>query len=244
GWNNPVRLSDPNGNCPNCKEYAKAFWGGVKDGAKSTVNFVKSLGTSQGRENAVVGTMRFFEMFAPYVDPPAETQANLRQFYGGIENYVRSVPDKTGTQLAHDAGYGLEKVAETVAVSKGANLVKGAIVGEAAMAGETIQLTKVGRWMSKTEYSAMLKTGRIQEGGGGMTFFSVNGANDFKGAAKAGSIYVEFELPTNSLLQGGKDGWLKAIGPNSPKSQQFMLQKQGGEMLPMIKNLSKPLDIK
>ncbi|OAE10409.1 hypothetical protein AZH11_27125 [Pseudomonas simiae] len=44
-------------------------------------------------------------------------------------------------------------------------------------------------------------------------------------------------LPANSLLQGGKDGWFKMIGPDAGKSQQFLLNKKGGEHLPAIKNI-------
>ncbi|WP_438811675.1 hypothetical protein [Pseudomonas poae] len=39
------------------------------------------------------------------------------------------------------------------------------------------------------------------------------------------------------MLQGGKDGWFKVIGPDAGKSQQFLLNKQGGEHLPAIKNI-------
>ena len=73
---------------------------------------------------------------------------------------------------------------------------------------------------------------------GGQTFISTNGASDFKGTASTGSVYVEFDVSTNSLLKGGKDGWFKLIGPDASKSQQFMLNKQGGTQLPDVKNIS------
>lgn len=66
--------------------------------------------------------------------------------------------------------------------------------------------------------------------GGGQAFISINGALDFKGAASKGAVYVEFDMPSNSLLQGGKEGWLKMIGPDASKSQQFLLNKQGGSI--------------
>jgi filamentous hemagglutinin len=40
------------------------------------------------------------------------------------------------------------------------------------------------------------------------------------------------------LLQGGKDGLFKLIGPDASKSQQFMLNKQGGSQLPEVKNIT------
>ncbi|WP_177329233.1 hemagglutinin repeat-containing protein, partial [Pseudomonas sp. SHC52] len=97
--------------------------------------------------------------------------------------------------------------------------------------------TRVGRWMSPGELSQMKDTGRVVQGGGGQTFISINGISDFKGAAPKGSVYVEFDVPTNSLLQGGKEGWFKMIGPDASKSQQFLLNKQGGEHLPEVKNI-------
>lgn len=63
------------------------------------------------------------------------------------------------------------------------------------------------------------------------------------GAAK-GSVYAEFEVPTNSLLQGGNSNWFSVLGPNASKSQLFMLQRQGGELLPPIQNLSPILHVK
>jgi hypothetical protein len=76
-----------------------------------------------------------------------------------------------------------------------------------------------------------------QEGSGGLTSVSVNGALDFKNAAKTNSVYVEFDVPTNSLIIGGKDGWYKIVGPNARPSQQYLLSKQGGEFLPKIDNI-------
>ncbi|MGX9565514.1 TreTu family toxin [Pseudomonas sp. CFBP 5748] len=96
---------------------------------------------------------------------------------------------------------------------------------------------RVGRWMSPTELAQMKDTGRVVQGGGGQTFISINGALDFKGAASKGAVYVEFDVPSNSLLQGGKEGWLKMIGPDASKSQQFLLNKQGGQHLPEVKNI-------
>ncbi len=100
-----------------------------------------------------------------------------------------------------------------------------------------VSMTRVGRWMSPDELAQMQNTNKVVQGGGGQTFISTNGIADFKGAAPKGSVYVEFDVPANSLLQGGKDGWFKMIGPDAGKSQQFLLNKQGGEHLPAIKNI-------
>lgn len=85
---------------------------------------------------------------------------------------------------------------------------------------------------------AMRKTGQVQEGAGGLTFGSVKGAGDFMKQAKPGSVYVEYDVPINSLLPGGREGWVKIIGPNAAKSQKFKLGKQGGEISPKVQNIS------
>ena len=99
------------------------------------------------------------------------------------------------------------------------------------------EMTTAGRWMSQGEYTAMKNSSTILEGAGGMTFVTKGGSHLFNSAAK-GSVYAEFQVPANSLLKGGKDGWFKMLGPNASKSQQYLLQKQGGSILPQYQNLS------
>ncbi len=97
--------------------------------------------------------------------------------------------------------------------------------------------TKVGRWMSADEFKLMEKTGKVQEGAGGQTFVANSGWRSFFKEAKPGSVYAEFEVPTSSLIRGGKPDWFKMIGPKASRSQQMLLRKQGGEMLPKVRNL-------
>ena len=106
-----------------------------------------------------------------------------------------------------------------------------------------VEMTTVGRWMCREEYDAMKHGGRMLEGDGGKTSVSIGDFNSFTGAAK-GSVYAEFQVPTNSLVQGGKSIWYSILGPSASKSQLFMLQKQGGQLLPQIQNLSPILKIK
>ncbi|WP_456300896.1 TreTu family toxin [Fusobacterium necrophorum] len=77
-------------------------------------------------------------------------------------------------------------------------------------------MTRVGRWMSESEYKKMLETGKVQMSDGGITHVT-NPAdiNAFK-AAKKGSIYVEFDVETNVINNGGKKEWGIISGPNSP----------------------------
>ncbi|NAW50586.1 hypothetical protein GNY06_04030 [Elizabethkingia argentiflava] len=81
------------------------------------------------------------------------------------------------------------------------------------------------------------------EGAGGQTFVGIGGPGAFTSAPK-GSVFAEFQVPTNSLLQGGKPNWFKTIGPNAKPSQLYMLQKQGGQLQPKVKNLTPVLKTK
>jgi hypothetical protein len=77
-------------------------------------------------------------------------------------------------------------------------------------------MTRVGRWMSADEHSTMIESGTVQEGAGGVT--SVAHPADieaFMQQAASGSRYVEFDVPEESLSQGGKAGWATIRGPNS-----------------------------
>ncbi|RYZ19920.1 MAG: hypothetical protein EOO16_18465, partial [Chitinophagaceae bacterium] len=100
------------------------------------------------------------------------------------------------------------------------------------------EMVTVGRWMSTKELSLMKSTGRVVEGAGGGTSVATSGAQSFVKQAKSGSVYVEFSVPKVSLVQGGQADWFKLVGPSAPRSMQFTLQKQGGEMLPTFENLS------
>lgn len=103
--------------------------------------------------------------------------------------------------------------------------------------------TTVGRWMSRAEYDMMKSTGRVLPGAGGKTSVSVGGSDSFKAAAK-GSVYVEFDVPTSSLLQGGQSGWYSILSSDASKSLLYVLQKQGGQVLPLIQNLSPIIKVK
>lgn len=110
-------------------------------------------------------------------------------------------------------------------------------LGETKVINE-VSVTRVGRWMSSDELDDMQSSGKVVQGSGGQTFISINGADDFKGTAEKGSVYVEFDVPTNSLIQGGKDGWYKMLGPDAKPSQLYLLNKQGGTLTPEVSNIS------
>jgi RHS repeat-associated protein len=83
-------------------------------------------------------------------------------------------------------------------------------IGGAAQIGSN--LTRVGRWMSKSELDQMQKTSQVVEGGGGRTYV---GTTPDPSDYKAGNgYYVEFDVPTDSLRPAGQPNWAQIPGPN------------------------------
>lgn len=70
--------------------------------------------------------------------------------------------------------------------------------------------------MSQEEYSKMLETGQVQMSGDHKVHVA-NPANidAFQKQAPKGSVYVEFDVPSNTISAGGKDGWGIINGPGS-----------------------------
>lgn len=105
----------------------------------------------------------------------------------------------------------------------GAGLAVGAVnmvapgegAGVAVAAKGAVETTRVGRWMSATEFKTMNETGRVVEGAGGRTYV-VNPADPaaFTGAGRGSSIYAEFNVPTSVLKPGSKLEWSVIPGPN------------------------------
>jgi hypothetical protein len=69
--------------------------------------------------------------------------------------------------------------------------------------------------MSPDERVQMQNTNKVVQGAGVQTFISTNGISDFKEAAPRGSVYVEFDFPANSLLQGGNFAEITLVEDNS-----------------------------
>ncbi len=97
---------------------------------------------------------------------------------------------------------------------------------------------RIGRWMSKKEYEAMKKTGKVQDGAGDSTYGSTSGPESFGSQAKPGSVYVEYDVPSASVLQGSKPDWVLTVGPNANSMQRAQLLNQGGQFSPSATNIS------
>lgn len=78
-------------------------------------------------------------------------------------------------------------------------------------------LTRVGRWMSRDEHAAMVRTNEVQVGGGGTTYVSHPPSIDvWRRQASPGSVYVEFDVPRSVLRPGGQPGHAQIPSPSHP----------------------------
>lgn len=73
-------------------------------------------------------------------------------------------------------------------------------------------VTRVGRWMGKSELDQMQNTGRVVEGGGGRTYVGTTpDPSDYKAGT---GYYVEFDVPSRSLHPASRPNWAQIPGPN------------------------------
>ena len=97
----------------------------------------------------------------------------------------------------------------------------------------------VGRWMSEAEYEEMFFSQEIQPSPNNPHVKHVaypSDMNAFGKQAPKGSVYVEFDVPVNSVKSAG-NGWSRIPGPGSPESRLNI--KKGGEEIqfPPISNV-------
>ena len=97
--------------------------------------------------------------------------------------------------------------------------------------GTTINLVTVGRWLSTFEYDAMSNSGMVQESYSGTThvLFPPD-LYSFSRQARAGDVYVEFDVPEECLAITGC-GWAKIIGPRSLEGR---VAARNGRPLPQM----------
>jgi hypothetical protein len=76
---------------------------------------------------------------------------------------------------------------------------------------------RVGRWMSRAEYDAMVAAGRVQPTAAGLDMKHVTAPPDpdaFR-AAPSGSVFAEFDVVDAQVAPGGHPSWLILYGANS-----------------------------
>ena len=69
--------------------------------------------------------------------------------------------------------------------------------------------------MGQNEFDTMSSTGKVVEGGGGRTFVAVPPNPAAYPSARPGSLYAEFDVPSNSLFPASKPQWNVIPGPNA-----------------------------
>ncbi|MCD0453019.1 hypothetical protein LO762_28120 [Actinocorallia sp. API 0066] len=95
----------------------------------------------------------------------------------------------------------------------------------------------VGRWMRQDEYGKMLRTGMVQPGRGDFTYVVYPASPDAYKPTWKGSIYVEFDVPRSTLIQGGRPGDYKMSGPSTIFSRREVKNGHPALELPKAKNI-------
>jgi RHS repeat-associated protein len=102
---------------------------------------------------------------------------------------------------------------------------------------DDVSMTRVGRWMSKSEYQQMLNSGFVQKSHGHITHVTYPANPEAFKAAKSGSVFVEFDVPTSSIVPGGKEGWGIIPGPGSIYDKLKIRKGFPGYKMPKAKNI-------
>jgi len=125
--NNPIRYSDPLGDStiPG-GGFLRNLWEGIKDGGKDTWSSIKSLGTAEGWKNLGNSINDMGDRMNPMSPSGGAKNAIAGQ---KIVETVQNIPNMTKDDWGHAIGYGTEKVAEAVVLTKGAGAVTKAVEG-------------------------------------------------------------------------------------------------------------------
>jgi hypothetical protein len=128
-------------------------------------------------------------------------------------------------------------------MSDAANVAMMAVPGPGEEAGAAEGFTIVGRWMHPEELEAMEKTGMVQESWSGTTFVAHPAdINAYGRQAKTSQVYVEFEVPSSSIVQT-KEGWGKILGPNSLQGRMAARKGLPIPQMPAARNIT-PIETK
>ena len=235
--NNPVNAIDINGDSIT-PQHVKGFLQGALSAGTGLGGLIGQLQTTI---RAIQGAFQA-DIIAQGVTTLAADPSGVMGAIGESKMNELSTNEELQGQIVGVAAVGLFDIAGGIAASSSK---VGNTIGKTVQTTNeiTTKVTTVGRWMSKTEYMGMNNGSPAAVGAGGKTSVTVGGPNIWS-SAKPGSVYVEFQVPSNSLVSGGGTGIYSILGPNASKSQLFMLQKLGGQVSPPVQNISPILQIK
>ena len=146
---NPVKNADPLGDStiPGAGFWRNTFEG-IKDGGLSTINFGKSLGTSEGWQNLGNGIAGFGDRLNTFSLSSMAT--NVVTAYE-VKEKIQNIPKLTKDDWGHAVGYGTEKVIESALLSKGAGAI-----GNVLNRAETLTVTEAS--IAKALKGSTMKT--------------------------------------------------------------------------------------
>jgi RHS repeat-associated protein len=103
----PILKSDPLGDDPgiaiNNLNFLKGVWNGIKDGVKSTGNFVKSLGTAEGWKKVGNGIIEA-QPITNIVHAIKGEDGMFSSAAKGAVDYASNIPNMDASQIGHDVG--------------------------------------------------------------------------------------------------------------------------------------------
>src|SRR5690606_37867051 len=92
--------------------------------AKSSWNFVKSLGTSQGWKNLGQGMVDLAHLGNQFSPKGVMMRSQIAQ---SANNYIDNIPNMSAFELGYDIGYATEKIGEGLVLTRGAGFATNAI---------------------------------------------------------------------------------------------------------------------
>jgi hypothetical protein len=75
--------------------------------------------------------------------------------------------------------------------------------------------------MSPDELAEMQRTGEVQYGSGGTSYVANPASSSSFTAAPPGSVYVEYDVPSDSLYPAGRSDWSQILSPDSPTGMRY-----------------------
>lgn len=220
--NNPLRHVDDNG--AGAREAAQGAWQGTKNFTNNTVtglvNLASGLVTDPvGTVGGVVSDIGDTLSLAGQTYFTSEGRAGLAASFSAMSDEER------GAIITESLLVGVSTVLGPKGIKAGAGAIS-----------DATQLTRVGRWMGESEFTAMKSTGMVQESTTGTTHVTLPANPSAYRAAKPGSVYTEFSVPKRSV-KPTQPGWGKIVGPNSLEGRLAAKKGQPVPQMPPAKKI-------